>query len=166
MGYTGDPTNNPLDRVRIYCTDTDNDDLLIEDSVLEFFLQDSNGNEKQAAMKALGYLLFQIAKMGDEKVGGVYLKNSERTKNLQLVLNDLKKQLATLGGCSVYAGGISVTDVKLRRGFCDSIKKPTNTGDAFAMDTGQAYYAQDTFLESNDVVIVVGVDNGETNCTP
>lgn len=166
MGYTGDPVNNPLDRVRIYCTDTDNDDLLIEDSILAFFLQESDGNEKKAALKALGYLLFQIAKMGDEKVGGVYLKNSERIKNLQLVLNDLKKQLATLGGCSLYAGGISITDVKCRRNSWDSIKKPTNTGDAFAMDVGEAYYAQDTFLESNDAVIVVGEYNGETYCPP
>lgn len=163
MPYTGDPTNNPLDRVRIYCTDTDNDELLIEDSILEFFLQEAGGNEKKAALKALGYLLLQIAKMGDEKVGGVYLKNSERAKNLKLVLDELKKELVTLGAGSVYAGGISVSDVKRRRSSCDSIKKPTNTGDAFAMDVGQAYYVQDTFLESNDVVIIAGADNGQTD---
>lgn len=159
--YTGDPTNNPLDRVRIYCTDTDNDELLIEDSILAFFLQEAGGNEKRAAIKALGYLLFQIAKMGDEKVGGVYLKNSERTKNLQLVLDDLKTDLIGAGVGSVYAGGISRTDILCRRGQWDSIKKPTSTGDAFT--TGnfrQATYVEDDFLEGNNL-IVVSQGNGE-----
>lgn len=155
--YTGDPLNNPLDRVRIYATDTDNDELLIEDSILEFFLVESNGDERKAAVKALGYLLFQIAKMGDEKVGGVYLKNSERTKNLQLVLKDLKKDLALSGVGSVYAGGISTLDVWLRRRDCDSIRKPTNTGDAFAMDIGGAYYSedhQDPLLGGDNILVV------------
>lgn len=152
--YTGDPLNNPLDRVRIYCTDTDNDELLIEDSILEFFLVETLGNEKQAAIKALGYLLFQIAKMGDEKVGGVYLKNSERIKNLKLILDDLKRDVLKIGVGSVYAGGISVTDTWLRRNDWDSIRKPTNTGDAFARDEGEAYYAQDDFLDHDRVIVV------------
>ncbi len=140
--YTGDPINNPLDRVRIYCTDTDNDEILIEDSILEFFLAESNGDEKQAAIKALGYLLFQIAKMGDEKVGGVYLKNSERTKNLKLLLDDLKGGLLKPSIPMAYGGGISVADTWSRRHDWDSIKKPTNTGDAFARDRGEAFYDQ------------------------
>lgn len=140
--YTGDPINNPLDRVRIYCTDTDNDEILIEDSILEFFLAESNGDEKQAAIKALGYLLFQIAKMGDEKVGGVYLKNSERTKNLRLLLDDLKGGLLKPSIPMAYGGGISVADTWSRRHDWDSIRKPTNTGDAFARDRGEAFYDQ------------------------
>lgn len=155
--YTGDPVNNVLDRIRIYCTDTDNDELLIEDSILEFMLLEANGNEKQAAVKALSYLLFQIAKMGDEKVGGVYLKNSERIKNLRLVLDDLKADLIKVGVGSVYAGGISRRDVVLRRCDPDSIRKPTNTGDAFAFNPGNATYVEDAFLEGNNVVIVAGV---------
>lgn len=140
--YTGDPINNPLDRVRIYCTDTDNDEILIEDSILEFFLAEENGDEKKAAIKALGYLLFQIAKMGDEKVGGVYLKNSERTKNLRLLLDDLKGGLLKPSIPMAYGGGISVADTWSRRHDWDSIRKPTNTGDAFARDRGEAFYDQ------------------------
>lgn len=140
--YTGDPINNPLDRVRIYCTDTDNDEILIEDSILEFFLAEENGDEKKAAIKALGYLLFQIAKMGDEKVGGVYLKNSERTKNLKLLLDDLKGGLLKPSIPMAYGGGISVADTWTRRHDWDSIRKPTNTGDAFARDRGEAFYDQ------------------------
>lgn len=152
--YTGDPVNNALDRVRIYCTDTDNNELLIEDSILEFMLIEANGNEKQAAVRALSYLLFQIAKMGDEKVGGVYLKNSERIKNLRLVLDDLKADLIKVGVGSVYAGGISVSDVQMRRRDPDSIRKMTNTGDAFAFNPGCATYVQEEFLEGDGVVII------------
>lgn len=155
--YTGDPVNNALDRVRIYCTDTDNDDLLIEDSILEFMLLEANGNEKQAAVKALSYLLFQIAKMGDEKVGGVYLKNSERIKNLRLVLDDLKADLVKVGVGSVYAGGISKGDIISRRHDCDSIRKPTQTGDAFSYHPGCGLYVEDTFIESNNVIVHGGI---------
>ena len=157
--YTGDPVNNPLDRVRIYCTDTDNDELLIDQSIIEFFYIESGQNEKQAAIKSLNYLLFQIAKMGDEKVGGVYLKNSERLKNLMLVLDDLKQDVIKVGIGGVYAGGISRSDIMCRRADPDSIKKPTETGDAFAYNPGCATYVQDTFLESNNVVIIV--EDGE-----
>lgn len=153
--YTGDPINNPLDRVRVYCTDTDNDELLIDQSIIEFFYSETNGNEKQAAVKALGYLLFQIAKMGDEKVGGVYLKNSERAKNLKLVLDDLKADLLGVGVGMVYAGGISRTDIYTRRRDCDSIKKPTSTGDAFTLGKfGHATYVEDDFLDDNNVILV------------
>lgn len=153
--YTGDPINNPLDRVRIYCTDTDNDELLIEDSILEFMLLEANGNEKLAAVKALSYLLFQIAKMADEKVGGVYMKNSERIKNLRLVLDDLKADLIKVGVGSVYAGGISRSDVLWRRRDCDSIQKPTNTGDAFSYhEDGQATYVDRSQYDSDSVVII------------
>ena len=53
MCYTGDPANNPLDRVRILCTDTNNDEILIEQSVLEWFYLESGKDEKKAAIKAL-----------------------------------------------------------------------------------------------------------------
>lgn len=154
--YTGDPINNPLDRVRIYCTDTDNDEILIEDSILEFFLMESAGDEKQAAIKALGYLLFQIAKMGDEKVGGVYLKNSERAKNLKALLEDLKGGLLKPSVPMAYGGGISTVDVWLRRNDFDSIRKPTNTGDAFASDIGGAFYTEndDNFVYGNPVLVI------------
>ena len=153
--YTGDPVNNPLDRIRIYCTDTDNDEILIDQSIIEFFYMESGQNEKQAAIKALNYLLFQIAKMGDEKVGGVYQKNSERLKNLMLVLDDLKQDVIKVGIGGVYAGGISKSDVFMRRSNPDSIKKPTETGDAFAYNPGRAAFVEDTMLESNDIVVII-----------
>ncbi|BBT91195.1 hypothetical protein WP8W19C02_28150 [Enterobacter cloacae] len=60
----------------VHCTDTDNDDILIEQSVLEWMYQECQQDEKQAAVKALTFLMVQVAKQGDEQVGGVTLKNS------------------------------------------------------------------------------------------
>ena len=129
MCFTGDPANNPLDRVRILCTDTNNDEILVEQSVLEWFYIESGKDEKKAAIKALKYLLFQVAKMGDEKVGGVYLRNSSRFKALKVAYNDLIKG-SCLGANSAYAGGISVSDIESRRQNQDSVKKYTEYGDA------------------------------------
>lgn len=127
MCYTGDPANNPLDRVRILCTDTDNNELLIDQSVLEWFYQESGKDEKKAAIKALKYLLFQVAKMGDEKVGGVYLRNSSRFKSLKAAYDDLVK--STVNGIP-YAGGINQCDIDMRRRNPCSVKKYTEYGDA------------------------------------
>lgn len=136
MCYTGDPANNPLDRVRILCTDTNNDEILVEQSVLEWFYLESGKDEKRAAIKALKYLLFQVAKMGDEKVGGVYLRNSARFKALKSAHDDLVKSSGISG--TPYAGGINQCDIDMRKlqDPC-AVKKYTEYGDALRDDCRQ-----------------------------
>lgn len=126
--YTGNPSTNPLDRIRILCTDTDNDDLMIDDSVLEFFYVSNDKNERRAAIQALRYILMQFAKMADEKVGGVYERNSDRFANFKSALDDLVKN-GTVG--TPYAGGISKCDIELRKCNPDSVNKSVEYGDAF-----------------------------------
>lgn len=138
LAYTSDPANNPFDRIRIYCTDVDNDDILIPQSIIEFFYEDAGHDERLAASKALTYLMMQIAKMGDEKVGGIYLKNSERIKNMRLVLDDLKADLLKNGVGGVYAGGVSRADMMLRRWSPDSPRKPVTIGDSLRLGEGSA----------------------------
>lgn len=141
--YTGDPTNNPYDRVRVYITDTDNNELLVDQSVIEFYYDEAGQNAQMAAIKCLNYLIFTIAKMGDEKVGGVYLKNSDRLDNLKKVLAYLKANMSSgIGAAGVYAGGISVCDVITRRNDPDSVTKPVQTGTAFSYRDEEALYAQ------------------------
>lgn len=127
--YTGNPATNPLDRIRILCTDTDNDDLMVEDSVLEFFYDSNNKNERRAAMQALRYIMLQFSKMADEKTGGVYERNSERFANFKAALDELTKSNAS--GLP-YAGGISRSDVESRRHNPDSLFKSVDIGDAFS----------------------------------
>lgn len=134
--FTGDPVNNPYDRIRVYCTDTDNSDILVPQEMIEWFYEESQHDEKQAAVRALTFLMVQVAKMGDEKVGGVYLKNSERIKNMRLILDDLKADLLKQGVGDAYAGGISRRDIQLRRWNPDAPRKGIEAGDAFSLYAG------------------------------
>lgn len=111
--YTDNPIESDLDRIRVYITDTDNNDLLISQSELEFFYQETNQNVNQTAIKCLKLMLMKIAKMGDEKVGGVEIKNGERIANLKSILHDVETGLITLSELP-YAGGISRSDIKQR----------------------------------------------------
>ena len=74
----------------------------------------------------------QFAKMADEKVGGVYERNSDRFANFKSALDDLVKN-GIVG--TPYAGGISKCDIELRKCNPDSVNKSVEYGDASAMVT-------------------------------
>lgn len=151
--YTGNPSGNPLDRVRILCSDTDNDDLLIEQSVLEWFYESNNKNERRAALQCLKYMMLQLSKMADEKVGGVYEKNSDRLANFKKVYDELMK--TSIRG-TPYAGGISQSDIDSRRHNPDSVRKGVEAGDSFSYHGDR--FQNDDFWGSPNRMGVVFVD--------
>lgn len=109
--FMNDPKNNVLDQIRVIIGDTDNDELLLSQSVLEYIYESNGKNVNTAAIKALEAIIMSSAKYTDEDVGDVSIKLSQRFKQLRQTLADLKKRTA-FG--KPYAGGISNSDIAAR----------------------------------------------------
>jgi hypothetical protein len=123
--FMNDPANNALDRIRIMIGDTDNDEILLSQQVLEYLYESTNKNEKLTAIKALEAIIMASSKYTDEVTGDVEVKLSQRFKQFRTVLNDLKK--STMTG-TPYAGGISVSDIEMRRASPDAPRKSLEQG--------------------------------------
>lgn len=123
--FMNDPANNALDRIRIMIGDTDNDEILLSQQVLEYLYESTKKNEKLTAIKALEAIIMASSKHTDEVTGDVEVKLSQRFSQFRTVLNDLKK--STMTG-TPYAGGISVSDIDMRRNSPDAPRKSLEQG--------------------------------------
>jgi hypothetical protein len=112
MSYTGDPVNSATDRVRLSVGDTDILEEGLTDEVYQFALDKHDGNESLAALECLKYLVAEYANFVEEKTGGVFVKESDRYRQYNDLLNRLTKDpsYSLLSAGVPFAGGISVSD--------------------------------------------------------
>lgn len=111
MSYTGDPVNSATDRIRLIIGDTDVDEEGLTDEVIQYVL-DKNTKETTSAIECLKFLVAQYANRVTEKVGGLFVKESEKFEQYNKLLNLYTKDPSTaLVAFSAYAGGISKQDI-------------------------------------------------------
>lgn len=112
MPYTGDPQNNPIDRMRIDTGDTWDDMEYLTDNDYQYYLDRNNGNEKRATIDAMRAILFKLTRGARERTGDIEVYGSEYFKNyLQALTLILKNPDITLSLAVPYAGGISKGDM-------------------------------------------------------
>lgn len=80
------------DQVRFKCGDTDPDYAYIPDEVIEFLLTENNDNVLNAAIKAVESIIRTLASQVDYKIGPESVSASDRSKQFQAVLKDLKAE--------------------------------------------------------------------------
>ena len=116
MPYTGDPLNNPVDRIRLSVGDTDNYEEGLSDDVYLYVLgkntTDGAVNEGLTAVECLRYLLAKYANYVTEKAGGLFVKESEKFEQYRILLDKYTKDpsFSLLKAGMPYAGGISKSD--------------------------------------------------------
>ena len=112
MPYTGSPSTNPIDRLRLNVGDIWADTEWLHDEDYQYFLDKNNGNENRATLDAARSLLFVLTRFTRERTGDIEVYGAEIFNNyfkaLQLIL---KNPDIAISAAIPYAGGISKLDM-------------------------------------------------------
>ncbi|ADF58223.1 hypothetical protein PJG4_065 [Pseudomonas phage JG004] len=111
MAYTGDPANNPIDRLREIVGDVWEPPML-SDETYQWVLDKNEGNERRAALELMRMMLFRLTRGMRERTGDIEVYGAEYFNNylkaLQLILKDPNIAISL---AVPYAGGISKSDM-------------------------------------------------------
>ena len=108
--YSGDPNHSPKDQVRFLIGDTDENDQLLRDAEINYFLTQYNNVAINAAVQCLEAIMAKFSRMVNETVGGVKIDFTDKIKNMNFMKVALIQRIATTTA-TPYAGGISISDM-------------------------------------------------------
>lgn len=129
MAYTGNPSTNAVDRIRLAVGDIWDDMELLTDADYQYFLDRNDGNENRATMDALKALLFKLGRMTRERTGDIEVYGSDWFNNYyKMLLLLLKDPNAAISLAVPYAGGISRSDMMRNDMNCDNVVREINIG--------------------------------------
>jgi hypothetical protein len=129
MPYTGSPSTNAIDRIRLAVGDIWDDIEMLTDADYQYFIDRNDGNENRATMDAIKAILFKLARMTRERTGDIEVYGSEWFSNYyKMLLLLLKDPNASISLAVPYAGGISKTDMFLNDANCDNVVREINLG--------------------------------------
>ncbi len=129
MPYTGNPSTNAVDRIRLAVGDIWDDMELLTDADYQYFLDRNDGNENRATMDALKALLFKLGRMTRERTGDIEVYGSDWFNNYyKMLLLLLKDPNAAISLAVPYAGGISRSDMMRNDMNCDNVVREINIG--------------------------------------
>ncbi len=131
--YTNDPTNRPIDRVRLEIDDRDTTveaDALLTDEEIQYYI-DSHSHILLAAAAAADQLSAKFA--GDpkkKKVGDLEIDYGLEGRSLtyKLVAMRLRGQVARRGGANLFAGGLSKAKKRTERAKADKVQPSFTIG--------------------------------------
>lgn len=129
MPYTGDPANNPIDRVRLAVGDIWDDMEMLTDADYQYFLDRNDGNENRATLDAARAILFRLTRMTRERTGDIEVYGGDWFKNYKdALLLILKDPNAAISLAVPYAGGISKADMFANDANPDNVVREINIG--------------------------------------
>ena len=113
--YTYDPVGSHRDMIRFLIGDTDEADCQFSDSEIAYFIAQFPTNPRRAAIAAARTLEAKYSRLADEKAGRVEVKWSQRARAYAKLAYDIEKDLNSLTIPSLFTGGISKADIRIRR---------------------------------------------------
>ncbi len=134
MSYTGDPVNNPTDRIRLNVGDTDPFEESLSDNEYAYAISlntndEGDVNEGQASIQALKWLVAKYADYVTEKAGTLFIKESEKFYQYKALLESFTRDpsMMLLKSGEAYGSGISVSDMRQR--YSDRDNNMSNIGE-------------------------------------
>ena len=128
MSYTGDPRNNPVDRVRLVVGDTLPDPILDDETYL-YLLDKYKQNENRASIAAAQMILFNLTRYTRERAGDIEVYGQDYFNNYRKTLQDwLKHPQFNESLAMPYAGGISRQDMANNAADSDTLKPTAYRG--------------------------------------
>lgn len=123
MAYTGNPSTNLTDELRLKLGDIDPDFPLMGDEEYQYFLDKNSDDLAASLLGAAQSLLFYISRYTRERTGMIEVYGSEAFNNyLAAYKLLLKNPLGALNLSPIpYFGGISKTDIQLVRSDSDAV---------------------------------------------
>lgn len=129
MPYTGNPSTNAVDRIRLAVGDIWDDIEMLKDADYQYFLDRNLGNENRATMDAVKAVIFKLARMTRERTGDIEVYGGEWFANYyKMLLLLLKDPNASLSLAVPYAGGISKSDMLANDINNDNVVREINLG--------------------------------------
>ena len=140
--YTNDPTNRPIDRVRLEIDDRDTipeTDALLTDEEIQYYI-DSHKHILLAAAAAADQLAAKFA--GDpktKKVGDLEIDygTEGRSATFAAVAKKLRSQAVKRAGAGLFAGGLSKAQKVTERTLPDKVQPSFTIGQDDNPDSGR-----------------------------
>jgi len=129
-----------IDSVRYYIGDTDEDDLILSDEEIEFFLGETGDVPGKAAILAARACAAKFSKCADETVGKIQVKWSQAAKYYFKLADELVVQRKTmgLGTPKPFVGGASKSNVSSYTEDEDRVQDAFNIGSHDNTESGQS----------------------------
>lgn len=154
--YTGNPSTNAVDQIRLLLGDTDMSDPLLDDGAITYFVTtwvNPYSAAAAAAEQIAGQFAREVAYTGD----GVSVGNDKLQDKYTALAATLRLQGKRIGkAVGPYAGGTSVSDVEFVLSQEDEIRIDFYTGmgdnrrEGSSTDVGSATRADDPLLSNQN----------------
>lgn len=126
--YTGDPSNRPIDLVRVLVGDTNVTDMLLFDSEVQWCI-DEQGEGLPGAVRACELIVAKFSRDVDYGAGKTRESASKTSEQYRALAQDLKNRLAL--GAVPWVGGLSESEAETDVADTD-LRQPQFYRDQFA----------------------------------
>lgn len=130
MAYTGNPSTNPIDAVRLTVQDTDPVFFFLADNEYQYFLDKNNQNISRTSKEVARVILFKLASYVRERADVLEVYGSDYFKQYKVALDMFLKeaQFGDVASAMPYAGGISRSDIESNISDLDNYTVPVEKG--------------------------------------
>lgn len=140
--YTGDPTNNPIDALRVLLGDLDEDFPIYQDEEIEYFLTANNDNIQAAFYQLAISILPKFARYARERAGQIEVYGGDYFNHylawIKLISKPTSPTFQLVDGGMFYGG---IDRAQAQKTFLDPslVDQPFYRGQFYRMPNSMSY---------------------------